>query len=125
MFVSVVVCTHSLDNLQNLKQAVDSLLAQSYREIEVIVVVDGNRDLFNDVLVVYGARSDIKIIANECSLGAFGAGNVGVKASTGDIIAFLDDDAVADVGWVEKLVQFYKERDTVSVGGRVLPMWLA
>jgi glycosyltransferase involved in cell wall biosynthesis len=125
MFVSVVVCTHSLDNYQNLVQAIDSLLAQSYREIEIIIIVDGNRDLFKDVVAVYGARDDIKIIANEQSLGAFGAGNVGVKASVGDIIAFLDDDAVADVKWIENLVQMYKERDAVSVGGNVLPIWLS
>ena len=125
MLVSVVVCTHSLDNLQNLKQAVDSLLAQSYREIEIIIIVDGNRDLFNDIAAVYDARPDIKIIANEQSLGAFGAGNVGVKSSVGDIIAFLDDDAVTNVKWVEKLIQMYKERDAVSVGGKVLPIWLS
>jgi GT2 family glycosyltransferase len=124
LVVSVVVCTHSLNNYQNLVQAVDSLLGQSHREVEIIVVVDGNRNLFNDIVDVYGARHSIKIIANEQSLGAFGAGNVGIKASTGDIIAFLDDDAVADVKWIEKLVQIYKERDAVSVGGKVLPMWM-
>jgi glycosyltransferase involved in cell wall biosynthesis len=55
------------------------------------------------------------ILRNEQSLGAFGAGNVGVKASAGDIIAFLDDDAVADVKWVETLVKIYRERDAVEI----------
>jgi glycosyltransferase involved in cell wall biosynthesis len=93
---------------------VGSLLAQSYREIRIIVMVDRNHDLFTDIVAVYGARADIKIIANEQSLGAFGAGNVGVKASAGDIIAFLDDYAVADVRWVENLVKIYREREMLS-----------
>jgi len=125
MLVSIIVCTHNLDNYQNLIQTIESLLKQTYREIEIVIVVDGNHDLFQKVLPIYIDRSNIKILENEFSLGAFGAGNVGVKVATGDIIAFIDDDAVADTKWLENLVKIYKERNAISVGGKVLPIWLS
>ena len=53
MFVSIVVCTHSLDNLQNLMDAVDSLLNQTHKEIEILVVVDGNRELYERIVEIY------------------------------------------------------------------------
>ena len=125
MFVSIVVCTHSLDNLQNLIDAVDSLLNQTHKEMEVIVVVDGNRELYERIVKVYDAQGNVKIMVTEESLGAFGAGNVGVKAARGDVIAFLDDDAVGEKRWIENLVDIYEKSDAISVGGKILPIWLS
>lgn len=125
MFVSIVVCTHSLDNFQNLIDAVDSLLNQTYEEIEVIIVVDGNQELYEKIVKVYNACDNIKIMVTEKSLGAFGAGNVGVKAAQGDVIAFLDDDAVAEKRWVQNLVDTYRKLDAIAVGGKILPIWLS
>jgi len=125
MFVSIVVCTHSLDNLQNLVDAVDSLLNQTHKEMEVIVVVDGNRELYERIVKVYDAQGNVKIMVTEESLGAFGAGNVGVKAARGDVIAFLDDDAVGEKRWIGNLVDIYEKSDAISVGGKILPIWLS
>ena len=125
MLVSIVVCTHSLDNFQNLMDAVDSLLDQTHKEIEVIIVVDGNRGLYERIVKIYDGKGNIKIILTEESLGAFGAGNVGVKAAQGDIMAFLDDDAVGEKRWIGSLVDIYKKRDAISVGGKILPIWLS
>jgi len=123
MLVSVVVCTHSTNNYQNLMEAVDSLLEQTHREMEIIIVVDGNKELYERIVKVYGARDNIKIVATEESLGAFGAGNVGVKTARGDVIAFTDDDAIAERRWVESLVDTYEKLDAISVGGKILPIW--
>ena len=125
MFVSVIVCTHSLANLQNLLDAVDSLLNQTYKEMEIIVVVDGNQVLCEKVKSVYGAQDNIKIMVTEESLGAFGAANVGVRIARGDIIGLMDDDAVAENRWVETLVDTYEKLDAISVGGKVLPVWVS
>lgn len=124
MFVSIIVCTHSLDNFQNLTDAVDSLLNQTHKETEIIIVVDGNQELYAKIMELYNAHGNIKIMVNEESLGAFGAGNVGIKVAQGDIIAFLDDDAVGDRRWIENLVDIYNRSDAISVGGKILPIWL-
>lgn len=125
MFVSIVVCTHSLDNFNNLTGAVDSLLNQTHKELEVIVVVDGNRELYDRIVEVYGDRANVKIMVTEQSLGAFGAGNEGIKAAQGAAIAFLDDDAAGEKRWIENLVDTYEKSDAISVGGKILPIWLA
>lgn len=125
MFVSIIVCTHSLDNFQNLMDAIDSLLNQTHKEMEVIVVVDGNQELYERIVKVYDVQGNVKIMVTEESLGAFGAGNVGVKAARGDVIAFLDDDAVGEKRWIENLVDIYEKSDAISVGGKILPIWLS
>ncbi len=125
MLISVIVCTHSLDNYQNLVEALDSLLEQTHREMEIIIVVDGNEELHERIVRDYGSQSNIKILATEESRGAFGAGNVGVEAARGDIIALMDDDAVAERSWVENLVDTYEKFDAISVGGKILPIWVS
>lgn len=125
MLVSVIVCTHSLNNLQNLVDAVDSVLNQTHKELEIIIVVDGNQELYERIVKVYGAKDNANIIVTKESLGAFGAGNVGVKAAQGDVIAFLDDDAIGENGWIENLVDIYEKSDAISVGGKILPIWLS
>ena len=125
MFVSIIVCTHSLDNFQNLIDAVDSLLNQTHKEMEIIVVVDGNQELYERIVKVYDTHDNVNIIVTEESLGAFGAGNVGVKAARGDVFAFLDDDAVGEKRWIENLVDIYEKSDAISVGGKILPIWLS
>ena len=124
MFVSIIVCTHSLDNFQNLIDAIESVLNQTHKELEIVIVVDGKQELYDKIIEVYNAHGNIKIMVNKESLGAFGAGNIGVKAAKGDIIAFLDDDAVADREWIKNLVDIYTKSDAISVGGKILPIWV-
>lgn len=124
MFVSVIVPTHSLDNIENLIDAVDSLLNQTYKDIEIVIVVDGNQALYEKVVEIYNAQEKLKIVAIKENVGLGGARNEGVKAAKGDAIAFIDDDAVADRRWIECLVEIYQELDAIAVGGKMLPLWL-
>jgi glycosyltransferase involved in cell wall biosynthesis len=124
MLVSAVVCTHSLDNYPNLVEAVDSLLSQTHTEMEVIVAVDGNAELYERVSAHYGGNKAVKTVLLKESVGVSGARNAGIKAAKGDIIAFIDDDATAEKGWIENLLSTYREYDAAAVGGKVLPVWL-
>jgi len=125
MLVSVVVCTYSLENCQSLIQAVDSLLEQTHRKTEIIIVVDENKDLYERILEVWSAQDNIKLVVTEENLGAFGAGNVGVEIAQGSIIAFMDDDAIAERDWLENLAVTYENLNVISVGGKALPRWLS
>ena len=124
MLVSIIVCTHSLDNFQNLMDAIDSLLNQTHKEMELIVVVDGNHELYERIVKVYDAQEKLEVVATKDNIGLSGARNTGISAAQGDAIAFFDDDAVAEKSWVENLVNIYEELDAIAVGGKILPIWL-
>ncbi len=124
MFISIVVCTYSLNNYQNLKDAVDSLLNQTYKEMEIIIVVDGNQKLYEKIVKTYNNQKKIRVAASKENIGSSGVRNIGIKASQGNVIAFMDDDAVAEKSWVENLVNTYQKFDAIAAGGKMLPIWL-
>jgi glycosyltransferase involved in cell wall biosynthesis len=121
--VSIVVCAHRIDRYQDLLEAIDSLKAQVYAPLQIIVVVDGNAKLY-DKIKQCGEDPRILVILNEKNLGLSGSRNRGLCQAAGDIIAFFDDDAVADKNWIEELVKMYIERDAIAAGGCILPRWL-
>jgi GT2 family glycosyltransferase len=125
MLVSIVVCTHSLDNFQNLMDAVDSLLNQSHKEMEIIIVVDGNEELYQRLMEDYALQDKIEVVALKENVGLSAARNAGIRAARGDAIAFFDDDAVAEKKWVQNLVDIYQNLDASAVGGKILPIWLS
>jgi len=63
----------------------------------------------------------VKVILNEKNLGLSESRNKGTKEAKGDIIAFFDDDAVADEDWLKELGRMYKEYDAIAAGGELLP----
>lgn len=87
MLVSVIIPTYNRE--RTIERAVDSVLAQSWKYIELIVVDDGSLDQTVAVLARYGDR--IRVIRQE-NQGPSAARNTGIKAARGEIIAFLDSD---------------------------------
>lgn len=72
-----------------LRQAIDSVLDQNYPNIELIAVDDGSTDGSREILAEYGSRLRVVFQHN---LGPAAARNLGVRASTGSFVAFLDAD---------------------------------
>lgn len=122
MLISIVICTHRSERYEDFIEAINSLLSQSYNNLEMIVVVDGNKELY-DKIQKSGIEVD-KIRLNEKNLGLSESRNRGMKEARGDIIAFFDDDAVADEGWMRELVRLYEEKDAIAAGGRLMPRWI-
>ncbi len=85
--VSVIIPTYN--RAEYITQAIDSVLAQTYTDYEIIVVDDGSADNTKDVLLPYMDR--IRYIYQE-NAGASAARNTGIKAAKGDWVAFLDSD---------------------------------
>jgi len=85
--VSVIIPTYNRSKF--VKKAIDSVLAQMYKDYEIIVVDDGSTDNTKEVIEPYMDR--IRYIYQE-NAGASAARNIGIKAAKGDWIAFLDSD---------------------------------
>jgi len=125
MRVSVVVCEHSLDRYDDLREAADSVLAQTHPATELVLVSDGSREVCARMREDYGHREDVVVHCNGENVGLLEGRNRGAEAATGEVVAFLDDDAVADADWVAELVAVYEREDVPAVGGRMTPEWVA
>lgn len=85
--VSVIIPTYNRG--WTLRAAIDSVLAQTYRDFELIVVDDGSTDDTAEILQSYGP--DIQVL-RQANAGVSAARNTGVRSAKGDFIAFLDSD---------------------------------
>ena len=125
MKVSVVVCTHSIDRYDDFQEAAGSIFSQTYDDIEAVLVSDGSKEVYRRMKDDYGSRSDTVVTKTEENVGISGARTHAGETATGDVIAFIDDDAVARESWVEELVETYEEHDVIAAGGRMAPLWVA
>ena len=117
--VSVVVCAFTDRRRTELLEALRSLRRQIVAPHEVIVVIDHNPDLLEWIRGV----SEVIAIENRFEQGLSGARNSGVQAAGGSVIAFLDDDAIAEPTWIESLTTDYSDPQVLGAGGSILPVW--
>ncbi len=120
MTVTVIVCAYTLERWDALKNAVGSCLTQTCRPDQVVVVVDHNDELLARATE---ELEGVLVVANASTKGLSGARNTGVEASRGEVIAFLDDDAFADPGWLAALCAPLAEDAVAGVGGWIVPAW--
>lgn len=118
---SVVIAAHTFQRCESLTQAVASATDQAPQPYEVIVVVDNNPDLY---AWVRNRLPDVIPVDHRGPRGASAARNSGVRAARGNVLAFLDDDAVARPDWLRNLIAPLARPEVVGVGGYVEPMWL-
>jgi glycosyltransferase involved in cell wall biosynthesis len=103
--VSVIIPTYNRARI--IEEAVDSVLAQDYKDFELIVVNDGSTDNTSEVLAPYG--DDVHVLSQE-NKGVSAARNRGITEASGKLIAFLDSD---DLWLPQKLsmqVEFFDQR---------------
>ena len=118
--VSVIVCAYTERRWDDLVAAVRSAAAQTAPPLEIVVVCDHNPDLLARVRAELG---EVVALANDGPRGLSGARNSGLGTARGEIVAFLDDDAVAAPDWLERLVEPYDDPRVIGVGGAVEPVW--
>lgn len=113
--VSVIVPIYN--TAEYLQPCLDSLLGQSYRELEIICVNDGSSDNSSEILEEYAARdSRIKVIHQE-NAGVAAARNQGLDEATGEYVTFVDSDDWLESEAYEKVIeQFTAGVDIVAMG---------
>jgi len=125
MRVSVVVCEHTLDRYDDFRDAAESVLNQTYHDVELVLVADGNDDVCRRLGSEYGDYEDVQIHCNDENVGLLESRNNGARVATGDVVAFLDDDAIADDRWAAELAEAYETENVPAVGGKMAPAWVA
>lgn len=117
---SVVIACYTDKRWDLLVAAVDSVLAQDLPPREIFVVVDHNPGLQQRVTQQW---PQVTVLANRFGQGASGARNTAAFQATSPVVAFLDDDAVAEPTWLSTLLQCLDDPTVVGVGGGVTMAW--
>lgn len=122
--IAAIICTHNRDRY--LQAAIDSLLAQDLpkgSEVEIWVIDNGSTDGTAALVQPYVERGAVQYVY-EATLGLSVARNRGAQESGAEILAYLDDDAIADRGWLRALQSAYAQDDNLAVaGGKVSLIW--
>jgi glucosyl-dolichyl phosphate glucuronosyltransferase len=119
--ISVVICAYTEKRWRDLIAAVESVKQQSLPPREIIVVIDHNPSLAKLARSTFVGEV---VLENNNPRGLSGARNCGIEVSTGEVVAFLDDDAVASRDWLQTLVSHYQDPRVIGVGGKIEPMYL-
>lgn len=113
--VSVIVCTHN--GGATLRGCLESLGRLHYPDLEILLIDDGS-------------TQDIAAIARDFALvrrhrqkhaGLSAARNLGARLATGDILAYTDDDCLAEPDWLDRLVEAFDDPQWVAAGGPNIP----
>jgi glycosyltransferase involved in cell wall biosynthesis len=124
MKISVVVCTYDMGRYESFAATVKSVLSQTHAPLEVILVIDGNETLAKRASDEFGDRKNVALHQNDENRGISYSRTKGAKLASGDVVAMIDDDAVAEPDWIAQLVSVYEATDAIAVGGHVAPNWV-
>ena len=102
---------------------IEAVLEQLGPSDQLVVTVDHNDELLERVKGKYGSRATI--VPNSGPKGAAGNCNNGIAASLGSVVAFVDDDAQVQSGWLELHREHYRDPTVMGVGGNARPVWPA
>jgi GT2 family glycosyltransferase len=108
--VSVVVC--SCNGAQTIAETLAALEKLEYPDYEILVIDDGSTDHTSAI----ASRHNVRLIRTQNN-GLSAARNQGLKAATGEIIAYIDDDAYPDPHWLTYLAASFLRSNPAAVGG--------
>lgn len=114
--ISVLMLTYNRENL--VSRAIESILAQTYRDFEFIIVDNGSSDRSGKIADEYAAKDDrIRVIHRD--RGSISAGrNTALDAANGEYVAFVDDDDWVEPDFLEFLLNLLLENDAdISICG--------
>lgn len=108
--VSVIIPAYNAEKIVGF--TLDSVINQTYKNLEIIIVNDCSKDKTLDVLNAYAKKDKrIKVMSNEKNSGVAETRNNALRVATGDYIAFVDADDVWNLEKIEKQLGFMLEND--------------
>jgi len=126
--VSVVICAYTEDRWPQLTKSVASVDAQTSPPIEIIVCIDHNEELLRKSEEYFqkgrpAGAVPLIVLANKYNGHLGAARNTAAEVASGEVLAFLDDDATATADWLERLIVPYDDERVGAVGGAPLPVF--
>jgi len=113
--ISVAICSYN--GARTIRDPLDALQRLEYPDYEVIVVDDGSQDGMATIVKEY----DVQVIVHPQNQGLSCARNTALSAATGEIIAYIDDDAYPDPHWLTYLAISLMNGEYAAVGGPNIP----
>jgi GT2 family glycosyltransferase len=117
--ISVIVCTSTLRRWNELCECVSALPAQTLAAHQILEVVDHEPALLDRVA---DELQDAVALPSDGPPGLAGCRNTGARAAKGSIVAFIDDDALAETDWLERLASrtrtWWRSAEPPSQAGR-------
>lgn len=99
--ISVVVPIYNVEKY--LQKCIDSILAQTYRHLEIILVDDGSPDNCGAICDNYAQEDGRVLVIHKKNGGLSSARNAGLEIAKGELIVFIDSDDWIDANYIEKL----------------------
>lgn len=114
--LSVILTTYN-EKYEFLEQCLDSILRQTYKDIQVLIVLEPNDTNVELLLKKAAADVRIQVFHNDEKTGISGSRNRAIQASTGKYVALIDSDDYCDITRFEKQVSFLDNNPDISVVG--------
>src|SRR5512135_3557568 len=109
--VSVIIVNYN--GLSHLKECLDSLRGQTFRDFETILVDNASAD--NSAAFVKEHYPEVSIIENRENLGYGGGNNAGIRESQGKYVVLLNNDTKVDPHWLQRLVETAEKDGTIGM----------
>jgi glucosyl-dolichyl phosphate glucuronosyltransferase len=127
ILISVVICSYNREDY--IINAVESLYNQTFSKEQFEVFVVDNNSIDNTGELVMAFMRDHPgfnlVYLTESRQGASFARNTGASFSKGKLLCFMDDDAVADMHYLERIARFFEQNpDAAGLGGRIIPRYI-
>lgn len=101
--VSIIVPVYNVE--QYLRECLDSLCKQTYKNLEIICIDDGSTDGSSSILREYAEKDERFVVITQSNAGQAAARNAGLKIASGEWIASVDSDDYVDISLIEKCIQ--------------------
>jgi len=108
---SVSIIVPVFDAAEHLRACVDSILAQTHRDTQVILIDDGSTDGSGRICDEVAALDDRVVVSHRENGGIAVAQNAGLDLATGDLVTFCDNDDLMDPRMIARLVQILEDAD--------------
>jgi glycosyltransferase involved in cell wall biosynthesis len=113
--ISIIVCT--LNRHEQLARCLNSLIGLNYENLEILVIDNGSRNISIPELPY---RYRTRFFSQPVQGLSYGR-NLGLHFATGDVLAFIDDDAFAHKDWLRNAISHFENPDIACVTGRIVP----
>ena len=113
ILVSIILTNYNSQTL--IKDSIDSILNQTYKTIELIIVDDGSTDRSLDIISLYKDLFNVRVVFLNKNYGCYFAKNVGLLLSKGKFIGFQDADDISSPNRIEKQMKYLLENENVDM----------